>query len=61
MLDIVDAADNELVWRGMVTETLTDDPRKNDRRIHDAIRKLLDGFPPGKGRRTRHRPTKRIS
>lgn len=47
MLDMVDGAENELVWRGIVTEALSDNPRRNDSRINDNIRKLLDGFPPG--------------
>jgi Domain of unknown function (DUF4136) len=47
MLDMVDAGENELVWRGTITDGLSDDPNRNDSRIKDAIRKLLDGFPPG--------------
>ena len=47
LLDMVDAAENELVWRGIVTEALSDNPRRNDSQINDTIRKLLDGFPPG--------------
>ena len=46
MLDMVDAAENVLVWRGIVTEALSDDTRRNDSQIADTIRKLLEGFPP---------------
>ena len=46
MLDMIDVAEQELVWRGIVTETLSDNPRRNDSKINDTVRKLLAEFPP---------------
>ena len=46
MLDIIDVAEEELVWRGITTETLSDNPRRNDSKISDTVRRLLAEFPP---------------
>ena len=46
MLDIIDVAEDELIWRGITTETLSDNPRRNDSKINDTVRRLLAEFPP---------------
>ena len=46
VLDVIDPAENELLWRGSVTRTLTDNPRRNDATVAEAVRTLLARFPP---------------
>ncbi len=46
LLDMVDAAENELLWRGIVVRALTDNPRRNDSKINDTVRRMLGRFPP---------------
>jgi hypothetical protein len=45
LIDVVDVAKNELLWRAMATRTLTDDPFENRNRIRDTVRKLVERFP----------------
>ena len=47
MLDIIDVAEDELIWRGIITQALSDNPRRNDSKISDTVRTLLAEFPPG--------------
>ena len=45
VLDVIDPSENELLWRGSITRALSDNPRRNDATVHDAVRDLLDAFP----------------
>jgi hypothetical protein len=47
-LDIVDPAKNELVWRGYARAEVSADmsPEKREARIHEAVTKILERFPP---------------
>jgi hypothetical protein len=49
MVDMLDAGTNKLVWRGIAELTLSDNPSQKevDKRTRDAIRKLLNQYPPG--------------
>ncbi len=49
ILDIVDADANELVWRGAGEGKVNLDstPQERERRIQEAVDKILEDFPPG--------------
>ena len=49
VVDLVDANENELVWRGMAADVLTGNPREEDRRIADAVSKMFTNYPPQRG------------
>ena len=46
ILDMLDAKKGRLLWRGIATATVDPNPQKNQTVIHEAVRKLLDSFPP---------------
>jgi len=49
VIDIVDAGRKELVWRGMATSILDEKSsiEKEQKRIEDIVKKILEPFPPG--------------
>jgi hypothetical protein len=48
ILDFVDAASQELIWRGTVTGVIDPNPtpEKRDKVINEAVAKVLENFPP---------------
>jgi hypothetical protein len=48
VIDLVDAADNELVWRGEGSKSLPDNPSpdKIDKIVNSAVKKILANYPP---------------
>ncbi len=50
ILDIVDAQSNELSWRGVAKAEVLHytNPEKREKRINNAVQKLLNNFPPTK-------------
>jgi len=50
MLDIVDARSNQALWRGTATARLIGNtkPEERERRINEAVQKLLQKFPPSR-------------
>ena len=46
IVDIYRAEDKQLVWRGTVTGTISDNPQKNEKNIGKGITKLFEKFPP---------------
>jgi hypothetical protein len=46
VVDLVDAEKNELVWRGMASDTISDKPKKREKRIRRAVSKMFHRFPP---------------
>lgn len=46
VLDIIDAESEELVWRGVATGFPFDDPAPSRAATEDAVRRILEGFPP---------------
>ena len=50
VVDIYDAATKQLVWRGSVSDTASDKPETNQKKIKEAIAKLFKQFPPAQGR-----------
>ncbi len=45
-VDLVDAQNKTLVWRGTATDTLTSQDVVNQKDVDAAVAKLLKGFPP---------------
>jgi hypothetical protein len=46
VVDIFDAKTKEPVWRGTATKTISDNPEKNAKSLHEAITKMFKNFPP---------------
>ena len=46
IVDIYWAEDKQLVWRGTVTGTISDNPQKNEKNIVKGIAKLFEKYPP---------------
>ena len=45
-VDLVDRAKGQLVWQGIGTATLKENPKNREERINEAVAKILAGFPP---------------
>ena len=48
VIDLVDAADNQLIWRATATATVNQNPKKNREKVRKALDKMFAGFPPRK-------------
>ncbi len=48
VVDIWDARIKDLVWRGTASDTVSDDPKKNDQKVQKALQKLFEKYPPDK-------------
>lgn len=46
VVDIRDAASEKLIWRGRASDTRSDKPEKNEKKINKAAEKLFKNFPP---------------
>jgi hypothetical protein len=46
VVDLVDAQQQQLVWRGIATDTVSDNPEKNIKKINKAAEKMFKKFPP---------------
>ena len=46
VVDIYDATTKQLVWRGTASDTLSDKPEKNEKKLNKALDKLFKKFPP---------------
>lgn len=47
-IDIIDASNNELVWQGMGTTTLSQNREKKEKQIKEVVAKILKEYPPNK-------------
>jgi len=52
VVDVYDARNEELIWRGVVSDEVSDKPEKNEKRLNEAIAKLFKQFPPARSNRT---------
>lgn len=52
IVDLLDAGSNELVWRGVATKTLSENPQKIAKLIKKVVAKMFKKFPPKQGRST---------
>ena len=48
VVDMSEAGENKLVWRGVASDTVSDDPEKNEKKINKAAKKMFEKFPPKK-------------
>jgi len=48
VVDMYDAGTKQIVWRGVATDTLSDKPEKNEKKLNKALEKLFKKFPPEK-------------
>lgn len=46
VLDLYDAHNHQLIWRGVSSESLSDKPEKNEKKLDKAVDKMFDHFPP---------------
>lgn len=46
VVDIGDAKTKKLLWLGKATDTLSDKPEKNEKKINSALSKMFEKFPP---------------
>jgi hypothetical protein len=46
VVDISDAKTNQLVWRAAASDTLSDNPDKNSKKIENAVTKMFKKYPP---------------
>ncbi len=46
MVDIWNAKDKLMMWRGIAENTLSDKPEKNEKKINKSAEKMFDKFPP---------------
>ena len=46
VVDIFDAGNRKLVWRGTAKDTLAPDAEANRRKLEQAVTRLFKGFPP---------------
>ena len=49
VVDLVDAKTHNLVWRGTASDTVSDKPEKNEKKIQKAAEKMFKKYPPSKG------------
>ncbi len=47
VLDMYDAKTNRLIFRGTASDTLSDKPEKNERKLEKSVDKMFEKFPPG--------------
>jgi Domain of unknown function (DUF4136) len=47
VIDLVDAAQNRVVWRAIATATVTGNPKKVKSRIPSIVQRMFEDFPPG--------------
>lgn len=46
VVDIWDAKEKALLWRGTATDTVNDKPEKNEKKINKSLEKMFKKFPP---------------
>jgi Domain of unknown function (DUF4136) len=46
VLDFYDAQNHQLIWRGVSSDSLSNSPEKNEKKLDKAVNKMLEHFPP---------------
>jgi len=46
VVDLYNAQNKQLIWRGVSSDTLTNNPEKNEKKLDKAVDKMFDHFPP---------------
>ena len=44
-VDLIDAKANKLVWRATATDTVSDNPQKNEKKVNKAVAKMFEKYP----------------
>lgn len=47
IVDLYDAKSKQLLWRGQASDTLSDKPEKNEKKMNKEVTNLFKKFPPG--------------
>jgi Domain of unknown function (DUF4136) len=50
VVDIGDIKTKDMIWRGIASDTLSDNPQKNEKKINNAAAKMFKKYPPPKGK-----------
>jgi hypothetical protein len=45
IVDLIDARAKKLVFRGTASDTMSDNPQKNEKKIHKAVEKIFNKYP----------------
>ena len=48
VVDMYDSTEKQLIWQGVITSTVTENPKKREKTIPKKIRKLMKKYPPKK-------------
>lgn len=51
IVDMADVAKKEFIWRGKASDTLSDKPEKNQKKLDKALTKMFKNFPPVPGKK----------
>ena len=46
IVDLVDAKQDKMLWRGSATDTVSDNPAENEKKVNDGVKKMFENFPP---------------
>jgi hypothetical protein len=46
VVDMYDATTKQIVWRGVGSDTISDKPEKNEKKLNKALEKMFQKFPP---------------
>ena len=49
VVDVFDGASKKLIWRGSSSETLSEKPEKNEKKLESAVQDMFKHFPPSRG------------
>jgi hypothetical protein len=49
VVDIFDGNSKKLIWRGSSSETLSEKPDKNEKKLEKAVDEMFKHFPPSRG------------
>lgn len=52
VVDLVNASSKDMVWRGVAGDTLSDNTKKNERKLNKAVGKMFKKYPPKKSAKT---------
>ncbi len=46
LVDLLESSTHRLIWRGIATDTVTNNPSRNEKPVPKALRRMLKKFPP---------------
>ncbi|HTB12370.1 MAG TPA: DUF4136 domain-containing protein [Bryobacteraceae bacterium] len=49
VVDVFDSSSKKLIWRGTATDTLSENPDKNEKKLEHSVEDIFKHFPPSKG------------